>query len=94
MDHLLPNGSILLLHGGNKKLMIHGRKQLLVTNEENEHQMYDYVGVPYPEGYISPEYTYVFNHNDIAKVIFTGFVNEEEVEFKAFLTANETSQES
>ncbi len=48
-------------------------------------------GGPYPEGYISPEYTYVFNHKDIDNVIFTGFVDEDEKEFKSFLATNETS---
>lgn len=58
--------------------MIYGRKQLLVTEKT---QIYDYIGVPYPEGYISRELTYVFNHQDIDQIYFTGFVNEEEHEF-------------
>lgn len=87
---LLPNGSIVLLEGGNKKLMIYGRKQLLVNEEDIEKEsddltMYDYLGVPYPEGYIDPEYSYVFNHSDIVEVIFKGFVNEEEEEFQEVL---------
>nr|WP_079708913.1 DUF4176 domain-containing protein [Paraliobacillus ryukyuensis] len=35
METLLPNGTIVLLKGGNKRLMIYGRKQL-VTGEEKE----------------------------------------------------------
>lgn len=86
MDNkLLPNGSIILLEGGNIKLMIYGRKQILVTEDDNNGTMYDYLAVPYPEGYISPDYTYVFNHADIAEVIFKGFTNEEEVEFQNIL---------
>ena len=27
--------------------------------------MYDYIGCFYSEGYINPEYTFVFNHEDI-----------------------------
>ncbi|MGG3805943.1 DUF4176 domain-containing protein [Metabacillus fastidiosus] len=84
-NHLLPNGSIILLKGGNVKLMIHGRKQILVTEDDQNGQMYDYLAVPYPEGYISPEYTYVFNHTDIAEVIFEGFINEEERDFQTVL---------
>lgn len=89
MEKLLPNGSIVLLKGGNKRLMIYGRKQLLVTEEDIENEsdltMYDYLAVPYPEGYISPEYTFVFNHSDIEKIIFTGYVDEEEEEFQEVL---------
>lgn len=86
----LPNGSIVLLEGGNKKLMIYGRKQLLLDSEEkiipNEKEtMYDYIGVPYPEGYINPEYTYVFNHSNIAKVVFKGYVDEDEEKFQTIL---------
>lgn len=90
MTELLPNGSIVMLEGGNKRLMIYGRKQLLLEDESNqegaaEGTMYDYIGVFYPEGYISPEYTYVFNHTDIVEVIFKGFEDEEEEEFKHVL---------
>ena len=46
---------------------------------------FDYLSVPYPEGFISPEYTYVFNHSDIEEVVFLGFDNEEEQEFQAIL---------
>jgi len=95
MKTLLPNGSIVLLKGGNKRLMVYGRKQLVTddgeedihTQEENttEQPMYDYIGVPYPEGYISQEYTYVFNHSDIIDIIFRGYEDEEEEEFQKIL---------
>lgn len=90
MEKLLPNGSIVLLKGGNKRMMIYGRKQLLVTEEDVEKEsedltMYDYLGVPYPEGYISPEYSFVFNHSDIEKVFFTGYSDEEEEVFQEVL---------
>lgn len=86
MTTLFPNGTIVLLEGGNKKLMIYGRKQLVTENEgEESGKQYDYIGVPYPEGYISPEYTYVFNHSDIVEVVFRGFENEEEENFQEVL---------
>lgn len=95
METLLPNGSIVLLKGGNKRLVIYGRKQLVTgegeedieTQEENitEQAMYDYIGVPYPEGYINQEYTYVFNHSDIIDIVFRGYEDEEEEEFQKIL---------
>lgn len=84
-NRLIPNGSVVLLNGGNIKLMIYGRKQILVTEDDQNGKMYDYLAVPYPEGYISPEYTYVFNHSDIAEIIFKGFENGEEEEFQTVL---------
>ncbi|UOQ94557.1 DUF4176 domain-containing protein [Halobacillus shinanisalinarum] len=53
--------------------------------ENDELTMYDYLGVPYPEGYVNPEYTYVFNDSNINKIIFTGYANEEEDEFQHIL---------
>ncbi|WP_407941580.1 DUF4176 domain-containing protein [Metabacillus schmidteae] len=84
-ETLLSNGSIVLLKGGNIKLMIYGRKQVLLTEDERNGKLYDYLAVPFPEGFMSPEYTYVFNHKDIAEVIFKGFVNEEEEDFQSVL---------
>ncbi|MCJ0930442.1 DUF4176 domain-containing protein [Virgibacillus halodenitrificans] len=86
----LPNGTVVLLKGGNKKLMIYGRKQLLVQEEDIENEtddlsMYDYLGVLYPEGYIDQEHSYVFNHADISEVIFEGYKNEEEEAFQEVL---------
>lgn len=95
METLLPNGSIILLKGANKRLLIYGRKQLVTGEGEEEIQtqgeeikeqtMYDYIGVPYPEGYISQEYTYAFNHSDIIDIIFRGYEDEEEEEFQKIL---------
>lgn len=87
MEKLLPNGSIILLKGGNKRLMIYGRKQLITDEEQGtmEETMYDYLGVPYPEGYINQEYTYVFNHSDIIDIVFHGYEDEEEDEFQKIL---------
>lgn len=80
---LLPNGSIVRLREGTKKLVIYGRKQIIVTDPLRP---FDYIGCLYPEGYINPDYTYVFNHEDIEEVIFTGYVDEEEEQFSAQLS--------
>ncbi|MFI8705778.1 DUF4176 domain-containing protein [Bacillus sp. NPDC077411] len=81
-EKLLPNGSIVLLKGGTKKLVIYGRKQILMVKKP---VMYDYVGCFYPEGYMNPDYTFVFNHEDIEEIIFVGFVDEEEEAFVGML---------
>ncbi|WP_416728561.1 DUF4176 domain-containing protein [Fictibacillus sp. JL2B1089] len=84
LQNLLPNGSIVLLKGGNKKLMIYGRKQLVVDEQEVQ---YDYISVPFPEGHINEEHTYVFNHSDIEVIIFRGYENKEEQEFQLVLNS-------
>ncbi|UOY91223.1 DUF4176 domain-containing protein [Ectobacillus sp. JY-23] len=81
-DKLLPNGSIVLLKEGEKRLVIYGRKQLLMRQEP---VMYDYIGCFYPEGYINPDYTFVFNHEDIEDIVFVGFSDEEEEKFATLL---------
>lgn len=78
---LLPLGSIVILNGGFKKLMIIGRKILQGENEK----LYDYLGCLYPEGDIGDEYKFIFNHEDIDKVIFKGYEDEEEGAFKKVL---------
>lgn len=44
-------------------------------------EMFDYVACFYPEGNISPEYTFLFNHDDVEEVIFYGYKDEEEEKF-------------
>ncbi|MDR0266681.1 DUF4176 domain-containing protein [Paenibacillus sp.] len=83
-DHektLLPLGSVVLLKGAQKKLMIYGRKQIQMESNT----LYDYLGVVFPEGYIDPNYTFLFNHGDINKIEFVGFSNDEEEKFHKLL---------
>jgi hypothetical protein len=83
-EKLLPPGSIVLLKEGKKKLVIYGRKQMLLSGEEP--RIYDYLGCFFPEGYINQDYTFVFNHEDIKEILFVGFINEEEKQFAKFLS--------
>jgi len=76
--NLLPIGSVVLLKGAMKKMMIFGIKQLDEKNPETE---YDYSGVPYPEGNVGTDTQYLFNHSDIGMVCFRGFEDEEREEF-------------
>jgi len=77
-EKLLPIGSVILLKGATKKLMITGIKP--VTAEKPD-VIYDYIGVTYPEGYLSNEYNFLFNHEDINDIVFTGYNNPEREEF-------------
>ncbi len=73
VKELLPIGSVILLDGANKKLMIIGVKQTdLETDEE-----YDYLGVVYPEGSMGEDSSFFFDHDAIKKVYFTGYDDDE-----------------
>src|SRR5699024_4131300 len=95
MENLSLNGSIVLLKGGNERLMIYGRKQLITdegikniqAQEGNvpEDSMYDYIGVFYPEVFIDEEHTYIINNSEIIDIIFEGYEDEEEEEFQKIL---------
>ncbi len=81
MKELLPIGSVVLLEGGKKKLMIYGRKQL----QKGTATVWDYIGCIYPEGNINEDFTFLFNHKNIKEVYFDGYRNEEEDNFQKIL---------
>ncbi|OOR02946.1 hypothetical protein BW897_32730 [Bacillus cereus] len=70
---------MVILKEGTKKLMIFGRKQQVETDEVRK---FDYMGCPYPEGYMNPDFTYLFNHDDIQEVVSTGYEDQEERTFQ------------
>ena len=71
VNNLLPIGSVVRAKDLGKKLAIMG---ILVNNAGVK---YDYIAVPFPEGYIDAEHMYVFNHEDIEKIEYLGFINSE-----------------
>ena len=69
---LLPLGSVLRLKGSQKPVMVIG----VCPQSQNEHGeavMNDYIGVMYPEGYISSNLFMVFNSEDIDEVVVEGY---------------------
>ena len=75
---LLPIGSVVLLKGAEKRLMIYGVMQ---HDNENTDVEYDYCGVVYPEGNIGGETTFLFNSEDIQTVYFRGYEDAERQRF-------------
>ena len=75
---LLPIGSIVLLKNGEKRLMIIGVKQSDVNANGEE---YDYLGVMYPEGHLGEGFQYLFNQEDIERIVFRGYEDAEREEF-------------
>ena len=73
MKNLLPIGSVVTLTDATKKIMIIGTDVKL----EDDDTIYNYVGVPFPEGYIGSDVLFLFQNDDIENVDFVGLVNSE-----------------
>ena len=74
---LLPIGSVVLLKGGRKKVMIYGVKQ----TDKSSGIEYDYISVLYPEGNMGEAGQFLFNHSDIDEIYFRGCEDEERYRF-------------
>ncbi len=77
MEKYLPLGSVVLLEGGDKRVMIYGRRQRAVADDAE----WDYIACLYPEGNLDDEHSYLFNHDQIERLFFVGYQDDEELEF-------------
>ncbi len=78
-EKFLPIGTVVLLKGGKKRAMITGFCSIA---QENQEKIYDYSGCVYPEGYLSSNQVCLFDHDQIEKIFFVGFEDDEERIFK------------
>lgn len=78
MRQYLPIGSVVMLKGGNKRVMICGRIQTRI--EDNK--IFDYTACLYPEGYMDAQSMYLFNNEDIDTVYYIGMQDVEEFRFR------------
>ena len=78
-EKFLPVGSVVRLKDGKKNLMIIG---FMTTSPETGDKQYDYLGALYPEGVISSDMNFLFDHDGIEEILFKGYVTDEEVTFK------------
>lgn len=79
MKEFLPIGSVVLLKGTQKKLMIIGRAQVC------EGQIHKYSGVLYPEGYLGSDQIYLFEEADIETVYYIGMQDTDEFAYRRAL---------
>ena len=75
----LPLGSVVILEGGEKSIMIYGRRQ---QSTGKSSKIYDYIACLYPEGNLSEDFMYLFNHDQIKEVLFRGYETPEDVELQ------------
>ena len=94
-EKFLPVGSVVLLKGGKKELMITSylifpTGELVVDGkkENPEGKMYDYGACTYPEGIINSDQIFGFNHDQIERVCFKGYVTESYSEISDKLNDN------
>lgn len=81
-DKYLPIGTVALLKGGTKRVMITG---FCAIAQEDQGKVYDYSGCVYPEGFITSNQVCLFNHDQIEQIFHVGLADEEEKTFKAKL---------
>lgn len=78
-EKYLPVGTVVMLQGGTKRIMILG---FCAASENNKELIYDYSGCLYPEGLLSSEQVALFNHKQIEKIYHLGLIDDEEKLFK------------
>lgn len=86
----LPIGSVVLLNGATKRVMIYGRK----VKAKDEDVVYDYLGCLYPEGALGSDEVLMFNHENIKIVYFIGFQDLEEIIFRGEMSKADAEAES
>ena len=74
LKNSLPIGSVVMVKGIKRKVLIFGYKQKRRGQNEN---VFDYIGVVYPEGHIDNRLHIGFNQENIEKVIFRGYEDEQ-----------------
>ena len=82
LDGILPIGTVVLLKESTKRVMIIGVLQKSIEEEDGKQVLYDYSAVFYPEGYVGPDKTFLFNNSQIDKVFAIGYQDEEQFAFK------------
>lgn len=85
----LPIGSVVVLKDGNMPLMIFGRVQQALEDG----CIWDYAAVPYPEGNSDKDHTYLFNRDQVDKLLFIGFQTEIEERLQSYLLRREAGED-
>lgn len=91
-ERFLPIGTVVMLNGGKKEIMITSYC-IFPTNAEYkdgkrvaaERKMYEYGGCIYPEGVIDSNLTCAFNHDQIAEVLYMGYETDKQKELSKVL---------
>lgn len=77
--NLFPIGTVVLLKGGSKRVMITGR----IQTRAGETKIYDYSACYYPQGIVAPDQMFFFDRGAIEHVFFIGFQDPEELKYRS-----------
>ena len=90
----LPVGTVVILKNGKRELMITsycvmpaGEVFDKSGQVDAKGKMYDYGACLYPEGLISSEQLFVFNHEQIDRICYKGYETDKQKEFSNMLLA-------
>lgn len=83
---LLPIGSVVRLRGDEGSLMVVG---YFSVQQSRPDYVWDYVGVPFPQGCLDTTQTYAFDKEQIEEIQFIGYEDEEQNQFIMQLNLNE-----
>lgn len=81
----LSVGTVVKLKNADKRVSIIGIMQQLETEEGLKD--FDYIGVPYPEGFLGADSTVLFQEADIELIYAVGYSDIERQSFIAALSA-------
>lgn len=73
----MPIGSVITVENNNTMIMIVGFKYY-----DNNNKEYDYIGCVYPFGIGNKYSTVLFNHEQISRIYYLGYINNQERNFK------------
>lgn len=77
----LPLGSVVRLKGGKIRIAIIGYTPI----EKGKKEVWDYLGAVWPMGVISSDNNLLFNRDQVEEVVFEGFTDSAELEFRTKL---------
>ena len=81
-NDFLPVGSVVLLKEATRPVVVIG----FAVVEEGSKDIWDYLGCAYPIGVVDPTKNLLFQREQIDKVLFTGYTDEEGKKFLTQLT--------
>ena len=91
-EKFLPIGTVVLLKGGKKELMIISYCIIPAGDVYDKNgkvevgdTMFDYGGCVYPEGMITSDQLFAFNHDQIEKVCYMGYETDNQKEISKVL---------
>ena len=99
-ERFLPIGTVVLLKGGKKELMIISYCIIPAGDVYDKNgkvdvgeTMFDYAGCVYPEGMITSDQLFAFNHDQIEKVVYKGYETDNQKEISKVLNGGLAERE-